>query len=617
MKVKFRIFTVILAIFIISPFYLTFVGAEEELYNEEITQPCPHNTLYNFDEKNKTLNGVYEGNRVEALLSDIAFVGDEAVVLYNGKTITEGELQIGMLVQIYHNDTLFGEYVIQELLEPFPEVLVPVQENVSSSISTQTNVSTLSAGNAYGFILPLDGMNLTTHVSAEFGSNYGGPNYSYSNHRGTDFRWDGINGTPIRAVKAGTVDATNIDWTYGNHVRIDHGNGQKTLYAHMKYTPLVSSGENVAQGQIIGYVGNTGNVYPAPTESNPTAGTHLHFEVIVNGAFKNPITYLTGAPTYSSNTFTIKYYPNGGSGTMADTVVPYGVSTPTRTNAFTYPGHVFTGWHVANFSTGTWRYYNPSNPSQTGWYAQGSQPSGWEKLLYENGESVGWTVEPGQVAAFYAVWTYGFTVKYDPNGGSGTMVDTVVPYGVLTPTRLNTFTCADRVFTGWYVKNNSTGKWRYYNPNNTSETGWYTEGSQPSGWQLLIYENGESVGWTAEPGETVTFYAAWTYGFTVKYDPNGGTGTMADTVVPYGVSTPTRLNTFTRTGYVFAGWYVKYVSGNTWRYYNPNNTDETGWYTEGSQPSGWQKMVYENGEALAWTTYPGETLIFYAVWEEI
>jgi len=296
-KVKFRIFTVILAIFIISPFYLTFVDAEEDLYNEEITQPCPHNTLYNFDEENKTLNGVYEGNRVEALLSDIAFVGDKAVVLYNGETVTEGELQIGMLVQIYHNDTLFGEYVIQELLEPFPEVPAPMQENTSSSISTQTNVSTLSAGNAYGFILPLDGMNLTSNISQYFGGE----------HRGIDISWGGINGTPIRAVKAGTVDATNIDWTYGNHIRIDHGNGQKTLYAHMKYTPLVSSGENVAQGQIIGYVGNTGNVYPEPTESNPTAGTHLHFEVTVNGTLKNPIIYLTGAPTYGGSTHSHNY----------------------------------------------------------------------------------------------------------------------------------------------------------------------------------------------------------------------------------------------------------------------------------------------------------------------
>ena len=133
-----------------------------------------------------------------------------------------------MIIQIHHGNTLYGEYRIAELLEPYYPIVPPANGPMRAP-----------AANSYGFTLPLDNMNLTSHVTAGFGSDFGGPNTGYSNHRGTDFSWSGITGTPIRAIKSGTVDATNIDWSYGNHVRIDHGSGQKSLYAHMNATPLV------------------------------------------------------------------------------------------------------------------------------------------------------------------------------------------------------------------------------------------------------------------------------------------------------------------------------------------------------------------------------------------
>lgn len=89
---------------------------------------------------------------------------------------------------------------------------------------------------------------------------------------------------------------------------------------------------------------------------------------------------------------------------------------------------------------------------------------------------------------------------------------------------------------------------------------------------------------------------------------------MADTIVPYGVPTLTRKNTFTRPGYTFEGWNVYNSSNNTWRYYNPKNGTDTGWYTVGKQPIGWVKMVYPNGVDVAQTGQPGEIVIFYAVW---
>ena len=84
-------------------------------------------------------------------------------------------------------------------------------------------------------------------------------------------------GTPIVAAAAGEVIVSrNAGWNggYGNYVVIKHGNGTQTLYAHNSQN-IVYAGDSVVQGQVVGYVGNTGK----------STGTHLHFEV--RGA-KNP-----------------------------------------------------------------------------------------------------------------------------------------------------------------------------------------------------------------------------------------------------------------------------------------------------------------------------------------
>lgn len=70
--------------------------------------------------------------------------------------------------------------------------------------------------------------------------------------------------------------------SYGNYIKIDHGNGFETLYAHMKKNLLVKNGAMVKQGQKIGYMSDSGNAY----------GKHLHFEVWKDGKRINPTDYL-------------------------------------------------------------------------------------------------------------------------------------------------------------------------------------------------------------------------------------------------------------------------------------------------------------------------------------
>ncbi|HYG59147.1 MAG TPA: M23 family metallopeptidase, partial [Symbiobacteriaceae bacterium] len=104
---------------------------------------------------------------------------------------------------------------------------------------------------------------------------YGTDNF----HDGVDF--DVAEGTPLVAASGGTVTMAGRYGGYGIVVRIDHGNGLVTQYAHMSQVS-VSVGEKVAAGQHIGYSGNTG----------VTTGPHLHFMVMVDGTPADPMPWL-------------------------------------------------------------------------------------------------------------------------------------------------------------------------------------------------------------------------------------------------------------------------------------------------------------------------------------
>jgi murein DD-endopeptidase MepM/ murein hydrolase activator NlpD len=122
------------------------------------------------------------------------------------------------------------------------------------------------ATSSQGFVRPVSG-----GVTSGFGRRWGRA------HTGVDM--DGNTGDPIRAVKDGTVLGVSCGSGYGTCSLIDHGGGIVTLYAHMS-RKVVGSGR-VSRGQLIGYVGCTGSC----------TGSHLHFEVRVNGTPRNPMAY--------------------------------------------------------------------------------------------------------------------------------------------------------------------------------------------------------------------------------------------------------------------------------------------------------------------------------------
>ena len=112
-----------------------------------------------------------------------------------------------------------------------------------------------------------------TYISCHFGEVDA---FGNARHRGTDI--PAPEGTPILAAHSGTVLVSGWNDSYGNQVLLDNGAGLSTRYAHMTQT-AVTAGEAVTAGQVIGYVGSTGD----------STGNHLHFEVMQNGVRVNPM----------------------------------------------------------------------------------------------------------------------------------------------------------------------------------------------------------------------------------------------------------------------------------------------------------------------------------------
>jgi murein DD-endopeptidase MepM/ murein hydrolase activator NlpD len=97
-------------------------------------------------------------------------------------------------------------------------------------------------------------------------------------HTGVD--WATPYGTPIFASGNGVVEVASWEGGYGNYVKLKHNNGYETAYAHMSaFAKGLEPGKRVRQGQVIGFVGSTGQ----------STGSHVHYEILVNGRFVDPM----------------------------------------------------------------------------------------------------------------------------------------------------------------------------------------------------------------------------------------------------------------------------------------------------------------------------------------
>jgi murein DD-endopeptidase MepM/ murein hydrolase activator NlpD len=212
-------------------------------------------------------------NKSQPLINVIANVEGQVteVIPYQTKTITDQQAFSGVKVKkegqngekfvaytaskrngIMENRAISEEKIIKEVVD---KVLVKGSQSYQVA----------SRGGGSG--------NLIWPVNGTISQNFGG------GHTGLDI--GGSLGTTMVAAAAGNVSSASYQGGYGNFVVINHGNGLVTRYAHCS-TMLVKAGQNVAQGQAIATRGSTGR----------STGPHLHFEVLQNGEFRNPINYL-------------------------------------------------------------------------------------------------------------------------------------------------------------------------------------------------------------------------------------------------------------------------------------------------------------------------------------
>ena len=158
------------------------------------------------------------------------------------------------------------------------------QASQSSSSSSSSGSSSVIVPSGSGFAWPTPGFTYLSSPWREDRETY--------NHGGIDIAGAGIMGTPVVAAADGTVIASNSSCThnwgksyscgcgggYGNYVMISHAEGKMTVYGHLT-SLTVSTGQTVSRGQVIGYVGSTGN----------STGPHLHYECRLNGVRYNPM----------------------------------------------------------------------------------------------------------------------------------------------------------------------------------------------------------------------------------------------------------------------------------------------------------------------------------------
>lgn len=158
-----------------------------------------------------------------------------------------------------------GEEELDALLAVSAEIAAKIKA-AQEAAAAQAAESTSSVSPS-GFVWPVQGV-----LTSTFGPRWG------RMHEGIDIGAPG--GTPIHAVAAGTIIFAGWLGGYGNLTIIDHGGGIATAYGHQ--SAMYVTGGSVSQGQAIGAVGSTGN----------STGSHLHFEVRVNGSPVDPLGYL-------------------------------------------------------------------------------------------------------------------------------------------------------------------------------------------------------------------------------------------------------------------------------------------------------------------------------------
>lgn len=187
--------------------------------------------------------------------------GDSFDVLYAGEDETPGGVET-------RNDVLFAALTVGGELKRFYRFQTPDDNMVDYYDETGKSAKKFLVRKPMSDGILRSGFGVRRH-----------PILGYAKmHTGVD--WAAAHGTPIYAAGNGEVEKVGWEGGYGKYIRLKHTNGYETAYGHMTaYARGIEPGARVRQGQVIGFVGSTGL----------STGAHLHYEIMVNGRFVDPM----------------------------------------------------------------------------------------------------------------------------------------------------------------------------------------------------------------------------------------------------------------------------------------------------------------------------------------
>ena len=249
----------------ITPEYeLKLVDKELKTNEQEISEILEENTditykYYEIALNNNTIEYVNTIEEAEELVNKV-------------KEDNEEELDLS-IVEKYTNEEEEIKTTEVEIAE------TSIQEKINTQLEEEKKQKEQEEW--YNSLPSINGIKIAvTPVSGTITSRYGvSSSIRSSDHTGLDIA--AKSGTDIKVVADGTVTCASYKGSYGNIVKIDHGNGFETWYAHTSKM-YVRVGQQVKAGDVIAAVGSTGN----------STGPHLHFEIRIDGEHVNPQTYL-------------------------------------------------------------------------------------------------------------------------------------------------------------------------------------------------------------------------------------------------------------------------------------------------------------------------------------
>ena len=264
------------------------VETQKELEQEKLEL---ENTRAELEASQKTLDE--KNAEADALLSELADVCEDMNALHHQFEAEEDSFleQIAIKDKEY-NDKLAEEREISRqasiqasIQESIQEsIQISVQESIEASIQAakpSKPTTSTSGGNGGGNSSSKKWLKPTaySYVSSPFGYRTHPVTGKWTMHKGVDLV--ASKGTPIYASRSGYVTIATYHSTAGNYVTLNHQDGYTSVYMHMTHD-VVSVGEYVKAGELIGYVGSTGR----------STGPHLHFGITYNGTYVNPMNYI-------------------------------------------------------------------------------------------------------------------------------------------------------------------------------------------------------------------------------------------------------------------------------------------------------------------------------------